>query len=239
VSGAPELSLTEVKRELPVTLESHVTGTTTQTADTFERLLDAMPRIAEAVNAFTSEDNQRSALAALVEALGVAPREAQAVHTPPVESPDGGNDREEITQVVEDDAGETEPEAANGKGKPSARRRRTTKKPEPIRDIDFRPEGKQSFKEFVEEKGPKSMDQKNLTAVFWLEQIAEVHDIGAGHVTAAYKDRNWREPANPANALQATASREHWVDTKNMKAIVTTPSGRNQVKFEMPSEAAR
>jgi hypothetical protein len=213
-------------------------GTTTQSADHFERLLDAMPRIAEAVNAFTSEDNQRAALAALVGALGVAPGETRLAYEIPAVPP-GEGDVAEATGQIEVDADAAVPEAISSKGKSGSRRRRASKKPEPIRDLDFRPEGKQSFKEFEEEKHPKTIDQKNLTAVFWLEQIAEVPEISAGHVMAAYKERGWREPANPINALQATASRESWIDTKNMKAIVTTPSGRNKIKFEMSSEAAR
>lgn len=107
-----------------------------------------------------------------------------------------------------------------------------------MRDIDFRPEGKQSFKALVSEKEPKTIDQKNTIAVYWLEQIAGIEEIGVGQVLAAYKECDWREPSDPANALQATASREHWLDTKSMKAIVTTPSGRNQVKHDMPLKKA-
>jgi hypothetical protein len=215
-----------------------MTGITAQSADPFERLLDAMPRIAEAVNAFTSEDNQRAALAALVGALGIAPGETRVVREPLVVPPDEQNSVEATGQIGAD-ADTAVAEASNGKAKPSNRRRHTAKKPEPIRDLDFRPEDKQSFKDFDEEKNPRTMDQRNLASVFWLEQVAQVPDISAGHVMAAYKERGWREPANPANALQATASRESWIDTKNMKSIVTTPSGRNQVKFEMPSKATR
>jgi hypothetical protein len=40
--------------------------------DPFDRLLEAMPRIAEAVNAFSTEKNQRAALNALVDALGIS-----------------------------------------------------------------------------------------------------------------------------------------------------------------------
>jgi hypothetical protein len=45
---------------------------TPQGEGTFGQLLEAMPRIAEAVNAFTSEKNQRAALDALVRAIGLA-----------------------------------------------------------------------------------------------------------------------------------------------------------------------
>ena len=46
--------------------------------DSFDRLLDAMPRIAEAVNTFSSEKNQRAALDALVRAIGLTDAGAAA-----------------------------------------------------------------------------------------------------------------------------------------------------------------
>jgi hypothetical protein len=50
----------------------HMLDRTPQGEGTFGQLLEAMPRIAEAVNAFTSEKNQRAALDALVRAIGLA-----------------------------------------------------------------------------------------------------------------------------------------------------------------------
>jgi hypothetical protein len=44
--------------------------------DPFERLLGSMPKIAEAVNAFQSEDVQREALAALLKTLGATTEHA-------------------------------------------------------------------------------------------------------------------------------------------------------------------
>lgn len=206
-----------------------------ETGDTFDWLLTAMPRIAEAVNAFTSEKNQRAALDALVQAIGITPVMPIVSSTPLTIV----NDSWETTAPEEQDGVEEQINAPNGATKPSSRRRRTGRKAEPVRDIDFRPEGKQAFKDLIEEKRPTTIDQKNVIAVFWLEQVAGIEGIGVGHVMAAYKDRNWREPADSVNSLQATASREHWIDTKNMKAIVTTPSGRNQVNHEMPMAKAK
>lgn len=48
-----------------------MTTETTPPADLFDRLTEAMPKMAEAVNAFTLKDNQRLALQALLTAVGV------------------------------------------------------------------------------------------------------------------------------------------------------------------------
>ncbi|MBF6317175.1 hypothetical protein [Nocardia cyriacigeorgica] len=122
-----------------------------------------------------------------------------------------------------------EPEKAGGR-----RHRKPGRRREPIRNIDFRPDGQLSFRDFVAEKQPTTIDQKNVVAVYWLEYVAEISDISVGHVLAAYKECSWREPANPDNALHVTASRFHWLDTHNMASIVVTPSGRNVVQYDMP-----
>ncbi|GLY88616.1 hypothetical protein [Actinoallomurus iriomotensis] len=212
----------------------------------FDRLLDAMPRIAEAVNAFSSEDNQRTAFDVLMRTMGVGASSPPAPDVPdmPEQIPgdeSGSAEPAPVAEVAEvPPADGPAPTSRPGStAKASARRRRVPKKIEPVRDIDFHPDGKQSFKDLVEDKEPKTLDHKNLLAVYWLEQVAEVTEIGVGHVAAAFKNRDWREPANPANALQVTASREHWLDTKDMTAISTTPSGRNTVKFEMSPQNSK
>lgn len=208
--------------------------------DTFDRLLDAMPRIAEAVNTFSSEKNQRAALDALVRAIGITDVGVAADASGPISvyAPAGEVGAAEEVDVPAQPMDETSSAAAEAP-KPngasgSKRRRGPARKWEPVRDINFRPAEKQSFKDLVAEKQPTTIDQKNIIAVWWLEQVAEIAEIGVGHVLAAYKECDWREPSHPDNALQVTASREHWLDTKNMKAIVTTPSGRNVVQYDMP-----
>jgi hypothetical protein len=209
--------------------------------DAFDRLLDAMPRIAEAVNTFSSKKNQLAALDALVRAVGI-PNVGIAVTSPGV-LPSSiqtfvdqtGDDGEELVSGTRNEALSTPEDPTKPNGTSATKRRRmASRKWEPVRDINFRPPDRQSFKELIAEKQPSSIDQKNIIAVWWLEQVAEINEIGVGHVLSAYKECDWREPSNPANALQITASREHWLDTKNMKSIRTTPSGRNLVQFDLP-----
>ncbi|MEU4841838.1 hypothetical protein [Nocardia testacea] len=122
-----------------------------------------------------------------------------------------------------------EPTKAGGR-----RRRRSSRRRDPVRYIDFRPDGQTWFRDFVDEKQPSTIDQRNVVAVYWLQYHAEIAEISVGHVLAAYKECSWREPANPDNALQITASRNHWLDTHDMTSIAVTPSGRNVVQYDMP-----
>jgi hypothetical protein len=46
----------------------------------------------------------------------------------------------------------------------------------------------------------------------------------------------WRVPTDLVNLLRVTASRTHWIDTRSMKALKITPSGRNLVIHDLPAQ---
>ncbi|MGK8465508.1 hypothetical protein [Nocardia cyriacigeorgica] len=210
-------------------------------------LPEKMRLIADIVNGFDSEILQVRVFDLLAEHFA-SPSKSPApdaeesgppsTHSP-VDSPAANDPVDEPRGVrTADDAQSTdsgryekkdETEKAGGR-----RHRKHGRRRDPVRNIDFRPDGQLSFRDFVAEKQPTTIDQKNVVAVHWLEYVAEIPDISVGHVLAAYKECSWREPANPDNALQVTASRFHWLDTHNMASIVVTPSGRNGVQYDMP-----
>ncbi|MGW4922674.1 hypothetical protein [Streptomyces parvulus] len=206
----------------------------------FDKLLDSMPRIAESINAFTSKEVQRKAFDALVGALNISPAGFEEAEANLIADGRNGIDSESVngdpfaespqssdTDIFTLDANTPEKK----RRKPKPKRNWTA-----VKDIGFRPEGKVSFKDFIEEKQPSTIDLKGLAAVYYFEQILELEEIGVGHVMAAYKEAGWRNPSNPENSLQATSSRHHWLETSNMKAIRTTQRGRDWVEHDMPAK---
>ncbi|MEU8116040.1 hypothetical protein [Micromonospora sp. NPDC048947] len=197
----------------------------------FQQLLDVMPKIAEAVRDLPDGLKQRAFEELISTFKGVptprtAPPEVLPVSQQPTEN---GRVAEAEKQP------DVEPSATGGRSrrvkKATTPRKATTRKTwAPDRHIDFWPEGKQSFKDFVEAKRPATIDQKNLLAVFWLEHVAELPAVGVGQVLAAYKAVDWDEPGSPDVALRKTASTQHWIDTRKSTDIKTTPGGRNTVK---------
>jgi hypothetical protein len=192
----------------------------------FEQMLEAMPKIADAVSGLPQELQSRAFEELLASLQG---RKVSRDETPrPPENP-----AEDPDEAADDAPGPETPttrrQKAKANGKRSPRRHWTA-----VRNIDFRPQGKVAFSDLAAEKSPTSIDQKNLLAVYWLEQVAEISEVGVGHVLAAYKVQNWREPAQPDTQLRNTASAKHWLDTANMKSITTTPTGRNIVEHDMP-----
>jgi hypothetical protein len=214
-------------------------STVPATEDKFNRLLNAMPGIAEAVNAFDSESTKRLAKA-LIRAFGVPDQNGDAVPPP--------------TQVINESAAAA-PDAGDGvtshsqKSEPgqenqpsdhstSARVRKKKAAPslQPIRDLDFWPADAQSLSDLVAERQPTSIDHKNALVVYWFQEISNLSEFGASHVLSAYKAMKWREPNDLVNALQQTASRTHWINTSDMKALKITPGVRNLVNHELPSQ---
>lgn len=201
--------------------------------DNFDRLLTEMPRIAQAVNEFKSEKNQRFALGTLVHAFGISAPTAKVpvpVQALSLVAP--------VIEEVEDDALEE-----IGSPSPKTRVRQGASKRAPskktfarAKDIDFHPEEKVSLRDFAAGKLPKSQPEKNLVIVYYLEHFLEISGIDVSHVLAAYHELGWKAPAIPDNSLMATASRHSWLDTSNMKSIRTTHIGRNATEYDLPRQ---
>ena len=196
--------------------------------DKFERLLTALPDIAKAVNAFESADVQGRAFDALVRALGVTDGDLPD-RGGPTAHPEPSNGEQKSKPRKTADEG-----ASSGASGSRRTRRRAARPVAADRNIDFRPQGKQSLRDFAAEKKPTNYYECNIVAVYYLEQVLEMPSIASGHVLAAYRDCNWKEPGDLSNSLAVTASRKSWLDTSDMNSIRTTAPGRNFVQHDMP-----
>ena len=194
-----------------------------------DALLERMAKIAAAVNAFKSETVQQAAFAALVAAFdqGAAHR-----RKPPEDAASPTN--------AEQSAG-TKAKSKSPKGRRQAKSATGTgEKLQAVRDLDLRPNGAQSFEDFVAEKQPRDNQEKFVITVYWLEQIAKVSPITLGHISAVFKQTNgWREPGNVRVGVQMTAHRKNWLDTSDMANLRTTSHGRNYVGHDMPAVAKK
>jgi hypothetical protein len=217
--------------------------------DQFDRLLTVMPQIAESVNRFDSSAVQEQAFDVLVRALGLGEPQTVVPDAPHMTDSDssvsvngdanGATGGPTITRV--------KPHKRTRLGSRSApksttavpttrRRRRQAATMLDARDLDFRPKGKQSLRDFVAEKKPWSNHERNVLAVAYLEEILRLSPITAGQVLGVYRECSWREPANLAGSLQLTAHRKNWLDTSDTNALRLTTQGRNHVMHDMPTK---
>jgi hypothetical protein len=199
-----------------------------------------MPKMAEAVNKFDSEDNRRVALRVLLREYGMpdelsarerAGEPALSMVPPLADGP--AVDSDQGRAVTGTAAGEV-PAARRRARKSSARKSWPS-----MTDIDFRPEGKPSLRDFAEEKKPTNLHEKNTVVVYYLEEILGITAIHVGHVVAAFTESEWPYPAKPDNSLQITACKKNWLVTSDMNAIRVTHQGRNLVRFDLPRAAAK
>jgi hypothetical protein len=205
--------------------------------DAFQHLLSVMESIAQAVERFSSEDNQRTILAALLNAYGLPgkPPASTEPHEPGLS----------VVPPLNPGAPEGRSTDENGPATPSgpadsAKRRSPRKKSStgPL-DVDFHPDGKQSLRDFVAAKAPANNFEMNTVVVYYLQEVLGETAIETGHVVAGYIDCGWRLPANPDNALSVTASRTKWLNTQDRKAIRLTNQGRNLVAIDLPRKSKK
>jgi hypothetical protein len=204
--------------------------------DKFDRLLEEMAKIAEAINAFKSEEVQRNAFDALIRALDVGDNEDDLAQSTGAEK-DGQaatSDPGLATDATEDRRNGGRPTASARAQGARTRRAATKKSYTAVKDINFRPQGQVALRDFAEQKAPGSLREKNLLIVYYFEQILNLDGITVGHVLAGYRECGWRSAADPDNSLRVTSSRTGWIDTSDMKSIRTTHPGRNTVEHDMP-----
>lgn len=203
--------------------------------DPFDRLLDAMPKIAEAVNAFSSPEVQRRAFDALLGNLAAAVNEAPAGTTEerspnPTESVDGpgrGAVKEE-PKVSADPADEP-------KGSSRRSRGRATKKVwSANKNINWMPAGTISLRDFADEKKPANNPERNVVIAYYLVEHLNRESFDVSDVLGGYKAAGWKFPGDPGNSLQVTASSQHWLDTSDMSKIKLLHQGINAVEHELP-----
>jgi hypothetical protein len=206
----------------------------------FDRLLEAMPSIATAVNSFTSEDVQRSALEALLRAAGLSgePHAATAngvvsqalTIVPPLTE-------DEVDDSANGDASEGARAKQTGTRQRRARKS-TVKKSWRPKDVDFRSPSGLTLRQFAEKKTPGSYYEKNAVIVYFLAESLEASPIDPGHLLAGYQHCSWKAPRDPENSLSQTKFKKGWLDTSDMNDIRITHAGRQFVEFDLPAKKA-
>jgi len=111
--------------------------------------------------------------------------------------------------------------------------------PSIVRDLNLKPSGKKSFREFAAEKQPASNLEKSVVAVYYLHHELGLSAVTVGHVGTCFKDASWRVPSNFANTLAETASRRGWLDTRSMADINVTTHGENLIEHDLPRSKSK
>jgi hypothetical protein len=106
-----------------------------------------------------------------------------------------------------------------------------------VNSLDLKPAEKQSFEDFIEEKQPKSNEDKYVAAVYYLEAILEISPVTKNEVGTVFRlAKSWKEPSALTKGMQMTSLRKGTLNTSDADNIKLTPHGRNFVDHELPAK---
>ena len=193
-----------------------------------DALLTRMEAIAKAVNAFTSEAVQHEAFSALIAAFEGKRHDGQrqVAAVPSSQQPLTGDAPEEPTR-------------REGRIVKSARAKRASSGSRSewkmVKDLDLNPQAKQSFADFINERKPRSNEDKYPVIVYYLSEVLGIEEISIGHIGTVFRlMKEWKEPTNLVGGLGVASSRKGTLDTSSYEDIKLTPAGRNFVEHDLP-----
>jgi hypothetical protein len=161
------------------------------------------------------DDDARRRVLAWVNAKFLGPATAPVKQATPVPPPAGGAKR-------------TTGKKTKGKAKVVYKQ---------IKDLNLRPDGKESAHEFVEKKKPTNLRQKCVVALYYLLHVLELNKAGVGHVYTVFKNVEWPVPIDLLNTLHQAGS-EGWLDTADSENLKITHIGENLVEHDLPKVKA-
>jgi hypothetical protein len=189
-------------------------------------LLQRLPEIAKVVNEFKSESVQLRAFEALLGGFDFPTTKDTADQITP--DPVHVDARLTPQRIPKESMAVPSEPPKTGKAK---------KKETPVTivaDLNLRPKGKKSLRDFYGEKKPRSNEQSFAVMVYYFEKILAITGITADHIYSAFKDLELRVPARLRTVMSNSATRHRWIDTRNLSDIKLTTHGENFVEHDLP-----
>lgn len=103
-----------------------------------------------------------------------------------------------------------------------------------VKDLNLKPDGKQSLRDFYAEKAPSKQWSQIVAFIYYLEKVLQVESITANHVFSCFKDVGVRAPSDTVAAIRKTANRYGFVDSSKQSQLKVTVPGENYVEHDLP-----
>jgi hypothetical protein len=126
--------------------------------------------------------------------------------------------------------------AKPGTAKPKSKAAKSKESISLDKNLNLREKGKKSFKDFYEEKQPKSAMDFNTVAIYYLSEILELDNITASQVYTCYKEVNNRPPDAFIQSLRDTASVKGYIDSADVENLKIPSRGVNFVDHDLPKK---
>lgn len=184
----------------------------------FDLLLERLPSIAKAVNAFSSEKVQERAFEALLTTLHGHDEHKVGGSTPKrLKSP------QKLTT-----GNKPGPE-----GKRSVQRKQKSETGSIVTDLNLRPKNGHSLQRMIETKAPKTNEQHFAVMIYYLQRQLSVKNITVDHIYTCFKDIGKKVPSRLATVLSNTAHKKGWF-LSPAEGLSLTTHGENFVEHDLP-----
>ncbi len=101
-----------------------------------------------------------------------------------------------------------------------------------VKDLNLKPNGKDSLNDFVANKNPTTMTGRITVAVYYLAQTIGVEQVSVDHIYTCFKWMGWKLPAQFVNMIHQ-AGAKGWLETSDRENIMLTTLGENLVEHEL------
>ncbi|MEO1350395.1 MAG: hypothetical protein AAFW84_16585 [Cyanobacteria bacterium J06635_15] len=185
------------------------------------------------------DETIQDGLKAMASAVGKTfqPNIVKIVQNQPLGLP-GEEALDEIDEALEDledlDDVTVDGEVTKKKPKPNGKKRKPPKMTL-VKSLDFHPDGKTSFADFVEEKGPSTQYEQIVVSVYWMKKLLELDGLTFDHVYTCFDEANWKIPTNLPQIVRNCAAKKGWVEIEEDDIVFST-KGKNQVEHELGKE---
>lgn len=146
---------------------------------------------------------------------------------------------EDIEDVAEDQENVEEPDEPSVEVVSPPRQKRKPPTMSLVKEMDLRPKGAESFIDFWDSKHPVSQPQALTVAVYYMKKVLSLAPVTPNHVYTCLKEVRYRVPNDLPQIIRNCATREGWVDTKNINDLQITTRGENFVEHDLPKAAKK
>jgi hypothetical protein len=102
-----------------------------------------------------------------------------------------------------------------------------------VHDLDFRPEGHPTLRDFFAEKSPSTDMEQILVVVYYMQHKMHISKIGAGHVLTGLRDVGKSIPLDLKQTIRNLRDRKAWLKFSDIDDISTATAGDNHVTHDI------
>lgn len=105
------------------------------------------------------------------------------------------------------------------------------------RNLNLRPEGKESLKEFASKYQTESTSKQIVVIIYYLKEILGLSGVNGDHIHTGLDELNVRIPKSLYQIIVNTKNRDGWIDYVSIEDIGLSVQGRNAIKHDLPKES--